>query len=129
MNRTARKLFSSDDDAIEFLEDYGLNEARARMLKESGRVLESAEVHAEEGDMVKAVETLAASAVHNSHHVRPTIKYLLAGLWQGLTLGVLPTSASIASELLGFADKLDRRAMTKQEVNEASCSHPFSWRA
>jgi hypothetical protein len=125
MNRAARSLFSSEEDAIEFLEDYDMDEARAQMLKESGRVLESAEVHANEGDLLKAVETLTASAVHNDTHVRPTIEYLLAGLWRGLTFGVPPTSTPIVSELLVFASKLDRRAMTKQEVEEASHSHPF----
>jgi hypothetical protein len=109
------------------LEDYDLGEARAEMLKESGRVVESAEIHAKEGDMLKAIETLTASAVHSDENVRPTIEYLLTGLWRGLTFGVLPTSTPIVSELLGFVDKLDRRAMTKQEADEVSYSHPFNW--
>lgn len=116
-------MFSSEKDALEFLEDYDLDEARAEMLKESGKVLESARVHAEEGDMLKAVETLTSSAVHNVDHARPTIEYLLTGLWRGLTFGVLPTSTPIVPELLGLADRLDRTAMTKQEIDEASHSH------
>ena len=129
MSRAARNLFSSDADALEFLEDYDLDEARAEILKGSGRVLESAGIHAQEGDMLKAVETLTASDVHSVDHVRPTIEYLLTGLWRGFTFGVLPTSTPIVSELLGLADRLDRRAMTKQEVDEVSCSHPFNGRA
>lgn len=129
MKRAARDLFSSDEDAIEFLEDYDLDEARAEMLKDSGRVLESAEIHANEGDMLKAVETLATSSVHNDDRARPMIEYLLAGLWRGLTFGVLPTSTPIVLELLQFADKLDRTAMTKQEADEASRSHIFIWQA
>lgn len=104
-----------------------MDDARAKMLKESGRVLESAEIHANEGDMLKAVETLTDSAVHNGEHARTTIEYLLAGLWRGLTFGVLPTSTPIVSELLALASKLDRRAMTKQEVDEVSHFHSFSW--
>lgn len=106
-----------------------MDEARAEMLKGSGRVLESAEIHANEGDMLKAVETLTTSAANNDDHVRPMIEYLLTGLWRGLTFGKPPTSTPIVSELLGFADKLDRSAMTKQEINEASYSRPFSWHA
>lgn len=127
MNRAARNLFSSDEDAIHFLEDYDLDEARVKMLKKLGRVVECAKIHAKEGDMLTAVETLTASAVHNDDRARPTIEYLLAGLWQGLTFGRDPGSAPIVSELLRFADKLDRGAMTKKEVDEASCSHQFSW--
>ena len=115
-------MFSSEEDALEFLEDYDLDEARAEMLKESGRVLESARVHAKEGDMLKAVETLIASDVRSVDHVRPTIEYLLTGLWRGLTFGMLPSSTPIVSELLGFAGRLDRSAMTQQEVDEARLS-------
>jgi len=119
-------LFPTEKDALEFLEDYDLDDARAKMLKESGRVLESAVIHAKEGDMLKAVETLSTSeTVSSVDHVRPTIEYLLAGLWRGLTFGVLPTSTSIFSDLLGLVDRLDRSAMTKQEVDEASHSHPL----
>lgn len=122
MIRAARDLFSSDEDALEFLEDYDLDEARAEMLKESGKVLESAGIHANEGNMLKAVETLTASADQNVDHERPAIEYLLTGLWQGLTFGALPTSTPIVLDLLGLADKLDRSVMTQQEVDEASPS-------
>jgi hypothetical protein len=64
-------LFSSDEDALEFLEDYDMDEARAEMLKESGRDLESAGIHAKEGDMLKAVEILTASEVQSADHARP----------------------------------------------------------
>ena len=36
MTRAARNLFPSDKDALKFLEDHGLDEAHAEMLKESG---------------------------------------------------------------------------------------------
>jgi hypothetical protein len=117
-------LFPSEEDALEFLEDYDLDEARAEMLKGSGRVLESAGIHAKEGDMLKAVETLTTST-HRVEHVRPTIEYLLTGLWRGLTFGVPPASTPIVSELLGLADRLDGNAMRKQEADEVSPFHPF----
>ena len=92
-----------------------------------GRVLKSAEIHTNEGNMLKAVETLATSAVYNDYHAQPMIEYLLAGLWWGLTFGVLPTCIPIVLELLQFRDKFDRMVMTKQEANEASCFHLFIW--
>ena len=90
------------------------------MLKESGKVLESARIHAEEGDMLKAVETLTTSTVQSVDHVRPAIEYLLTGLWRSLTIGAPPSSTPIVSELLGLATRLDRDAMTQQEADEAS---------
>ena len=109
-----------------FLEDHDLNEARAEMLKESGRVLESAGIYAKEGDLLKAVVTLTTPAAHSVDHGRQMTEYLLTGLWQGLPFGVLPTSIPIVSELLGLGDRLDRSAMAKQEVDEVNSSHPFN---
>ena len=90
------------------------------MLKGSGKVLESAEIHAKEGDMLKAVETLTTCTIQSVDHIRRAIEYLLTGLWQGLTFGALPTSTPIVSELLGLVDRLSRSAMSQQEVDEAS---------
>ena len=113
-------MFRTDEDALEFLDDYDLDEARAKMLKESGNILESARIHAKKGDMLKAVETLTASTILGVDRVRPTIEYLLTGLRRGLTLEMLPTSAPAVPGLLGFVDRLDRSAMTEQEANEVS---------
>jgi len=125
VGRAALKLFPSEVEALEFLEDYDLDEARAELLVQLGRVLTAAEIHAKNGNMLKAVKILTASA-HRVDHVRPTIEYLLTGLWRGLTFGVLPTSDSIASKLLVLAVWLDESAMTEQEVDEACLSRLFN---
>ena len=75
--------------------------------------------------MLKAVETLTASTVHSVDHMRPAIEYLLTGLWRGMTFGA-PTPGPTVSELLGFVGKLERSAMTKQQVNEVSLPYPFN---
>ena len=110
------------EDALEFLEDYDLDEARAKLLVKLGKILKAAGIHAKNGNMLKAVEVLNASGCRVDH-VRPSIEYLLTGLWRDLTLGVLPTSNSIASKLFALADRLERSAMTKQEVDEVCVSH------
>ena len=125
MNRTALKLFSSEEDALEFLEDYGLDEARVKVLEEFGRIPEAADIHAKNGDILKAVEMLTASAAHNVDHVRPAIELVLTGLRRDLTLDVLPTSNPIVPKLLRFANWLGKNVMMKQEVDEVSPSHPF----
>jgi len=127
LTRAALKLFSSEEDPLEFLEDYGLDEARVKLLEELGRIPEAADIHAQNGDILKAVGMLTASAVHNSDHVRPAIKLVLAGLRRDLTLGALPTPNPITPKLLGFANRLDKGVMTKRDIDEVSSFHPFNW--
>lgn len=117
-------MFPSGEDALKFLEDYDLDEARVSLLEELGRILEAADIHAKNGDILKAAEILTASATHNVDHVRPAIEFILTGLRRDLTLGVLPTYHSVVSDLLWFADRLDKSAMMEQEVDEVSLSHP-----
>jgi len=107
------------EDALEFLEDYDLDEARVKLLMELGRVTKAAAIHAKNGNILKAVEILTASGL-SVDHVRHAIEYLLTGLRRSLTLGVLPASNSTASKLLVYADKLDEGAITEQEANEVS---------
>ena len=124
MSRAALKLFPSEEDALEFLEDHGLDEAHIKLLRELGRILEAARIHAGNGDVLKAVEMLTAPTARNVDHMRPTIEYVLTGLRQGLTLEVPPTSSPTVSKLLVFADRLDKSAMTGQEVNEVNLFRP-----
>jgi hypothetical protein len=112
------------EDALEFLEDYELDEARLKVLMELGRVTKAAAIHVKNGNIVKAVEILTAST-RSVDHMRPAIEYLLTGLRQSLTFGVLPASSPTASKLLVYADQLDKGAMTEQETEEVCPSYPF----
>lgn len=103
-----------------------LDDAHVALLIDSGRIREAAEIHARNGNMLEAVEILTTSA-HSVDHVRPTIEYLLTGLRQSLTFGVLPTPSSIASRLLVIADQLDKSAVTEGEIDEVGHSHSFNW--
>ena len=121
-------MFPSEEDALEFLEDHSLDEARIKLLRDLGRILEAAQVHAGNGDILKAVEMLTTPTARNVDHMRPTIEYVLTGLRQGFTLEVPPTSSPTVSKLLVLADRLDKSAMTGQETNEVSLFHPFDLR-
>ena len=118
-------MFPSKEDALQFLEDYDLDEARVKLLEELGSILEAARIHAKNGDLFRAAEILTTSA-HSVDHARPAIKYLLTGLWRNSTIGVLPTSDPISLKLLRLGDRLDKSAMTKQEVDEVCRSCPFN---
>ena len=112
-----------------FLENNrDLDEARVKLLIDLGRILEAAGVHAQNGNMLKAVEILAVPATYSVDHVRPTIEYLLTGLRRSLTLGILPASSPIASKLLARTDRLEKSAMTAQEVDEVSPSRTLDRR-
>ena len=76
----ALNLFPSKEDALEFLEEYGMDEARIKLLIELGRIPEAAGIHAKNGDVLKAIEMLSAPTVHGVDHVRLMIEHLLAGL-------------------------------------------------
>ena len=119
-------MFPSQEDALKFLEDQNLDEARAKLLQELGRIPEAAAIHAKNGDMLKALKVLSAPASCSVDHARQMIEYLLTGLRRSLTLGAPPASSLIASGLLLHAARLDKSIMTKQETDEASPSHPFS---
>ena len=106
------------------MEDHNLDEARIKLLIDLGRIVEAAAVHAKNGDMLKAVMLLSAPATYSVDHVRPMINHLLAGLRQGLTLGVPPTSNPMTSKLLVRADQLDKTAMTDKELDEVSFYPP-----
>ena len=122
-------MFPSKEDALEFLEEYGLDEACIELLIELGRIPEAAEIHVKNGDVLKAVEMLSMPAAHGVDHIRPMIEYLLTGLRRGLTLGVLPSSSPVTSKLLVLADRLDKTTMTAQEADEVSPSHQINLRA
>jgi hypothetical protein len=121
VNRAALKLFESAEDALEFLQDYDMDEARVKLLKGLGRVPEAAEIHAKNGDVLKAAEMLTTSTAHSLNYVRPTAEHILTGLRQDFTIGVLPSSG--ASKLLALADQLEKGALPKGKVDEASSSH------
>ena len=123
MNRAALNLFPSTEAALEFLEEYDLDEARCKLLVDMGKVLKAAGIHVKNGNMLKAVETLITSA--HVDHVRPAIGYLFTGLWRGSALGALPASNPTILKLLRLGHRLDKSAMTEQEVDEVCIFRPL----
>ena len=119
-------MFHSEGDALDFLEDYGLDEARAKLLEKMDRIPEVADIHARNGDTLKAAQILVTSAVRNTDHARPATELLLTELRKRLTLGVSPASNPVISDLLRLTYRLDRNTITKQEADEVSLSHSFS---
>jgi len=112
-------LFSSDEDALVFLEDYDLDEARATMLQSRGKALEAAEAHAKDGRVLEAVEVLLKRSTPSVEESRMAIRYVLTGLWKRMSFGVrFCRSDTTASNLLEVSFRLDSSVMTKDQVDE-----------
>lgn len=120
-------MFPSKDEALEFLEDWDLDEARIKLLLEQNRILEASAVHAGKGDVLKAVEMLSTVTARDVDVVRRMVKYLLTGLRPGFTLETTPSSFdSTISRLLVLADQLDKATVAEQGFDEVGTSHPLN---
>lgn len=112
-------MFSSDEDALVFLEDYDLDEARATMLRSRGKVLEAAEAHARDGRVLEAVEVLLECSTPSVEESKMAIRYVLTGLWKRMSFGVrFCRSDTTTSNLLEISFRLDSSVMTKDQVDE-----------
>lgn len=113
------QLFSSDEDALVFLEDYDLDEARATMLRSRGKTLEAAEAHAKDGRILEAVGVLLEHPAPSIEESKMAIRYVLAGLWKRMSFGMgFRRSDTITATLLEISFRLDPSAMTEDEVDE-----------
>ncbi|KZT08921.1 uncharacterized protein LAESUDRAFT_675409 [Laetiporus sulphureus 93-53] len=89
--RQARELFESDEEALEYMDDLGLDVAQADLLKELGRVAEAAKLHLEEGRPLEAIKLFLADMESKSSKQQAS-RCMLEGLWRGLSFGVTPGS-------------------------------------
>lgn len=113
--RQARELFPSDEKALEYMDDYGLDIARATLLEELGRFAEAAELHLAEGRTLEAIRAFLKDSQH-PESVRRASQCLLDGLWRSLSFGLSCRSDSIGSdlplqELLRLSTSLDATSL------------------
>lgn len=94
----ATKLFDTLDDALEFMEDYGFDVARATLLERDGRLTEAAELHLVEGRLLQAIELLMQDWENENSRQRAE-ECILSGLWGYLSFGVTPKEGYEQSDL------------------------------
>lgn len=112
-------MFSSEEDALDFLENYDLDEARATMLQSRGKPLEAAEAHAKEGRVLEAVEVLLERDAPSIEESKSAIHYVLAGLWKRMSFGIrFRKSDAATTSLLHISSRLDPSEMTADQVDE-----------
>ncbi|TFK88273.1 hypothetical protein K466DRAFT_598787 [Polyporus arcularius HHB13444] len=115
--KKARELFETDDEALEYMDDYGLDIARATFLEDIGRYADAAEVHFAEGNTLEAIRLLTLDRM-NDTSMRRALQCVLDGLWSNLGYGI-----AITDELLktnGTVAKLLRLADGLQDVGTDS---------
>ncbi|KAJ7051208.1 hypothetical protein C8F01DRAFT_1237408 [Mycena amicta] len=116
----AQDLFDSFEEQLEYLEDRGLDVARATLLVDLGRYSDAAEVHLEEGRAFEAIKLFLRDRT-NETAIRRGIECVLQGLWQRISFNVVPSqSDEVVTTLLRFASQVDISVLPERHRNELS---------
>ncbi|KAI0757657.1 hypothetical protein C8Q80DRAFT_1092486 [Daedaleopsis nitida] len=114
----ARALFEDDEEALEYMDDYGLDASRATLLERLGRFSEAAECCLQEGERLKAIELLVRD--HSQLSTTRAAECILDGLWQLLSLCTPEEhwQNDMIPDLLGQFELLDRTWVDDNALNE-----------
>ncbi|KAJ7139425.1 hypothetical protein C8R44DRAFT_764441 [Mycena epipterygia] len=116
----AYALFSSYEEALEYLEDRGLDIAHATLLESLGRFSDAAEVHLEEGRTFDAIKLFLRDP-SDERLIRRGIQCVLQGLWQRISFATSPDEEdSSVSLLLTSATKAEASFLSDHDRNEIS---------
>ncbi|KAI0770957.1 hypothetical protein BD413DRAFT_613484 [Trametes elegans] len=93
----ARELFDGDNDMLEYMDDYGLDSARALFLEQVGRYEDAAELHLSQGNTFEAIRLLTLDK-ENIQAVQRAMRCLLDGLWRHLPFGTVVNQALLLND-------------------------------
>ncbi|KAL5535095.1 hypothetical protein ACEPAF_3188 [Sanghuangporus sanghuang] len=116
----AVETFDSHENALEFLEDFGLDVARAMVLEKFGRIHEAADLLFTEGQSEKAVRLLLEDTQsHDS--LRRAVDYLLTGLWNRYPFGGGVRQQDVGSRNpLQLVQEIDRTNLSEEVIAEVN---------
>ncbi|KAH9919768.1 uncharacterized protein BXZ73DRAFT_104876 [Epithele typhae] len=122
--KKARALFETDEEALEYMDDFGLDIARASLLEDMGKFADAADVHFAEGNVLEAIRLLSLDT-DNTASTRKAFDCLLEGLWQRLSLGAIISdddlkSSGIVTKLLRLSDGLPITGVDENIRNEVT---------
>ncbi|TDL28963.1 hypothetical protein BD410DRAFT_818373 [Rickenella mellea] len=107
----AAQLFSTHDEALEYMEDYCADSDRAAFLEAIGRNNEAAELHLSEGRTLEAIRLLLADRTTADRAIR----CILDGLWARFPLGAHPDiHDATVDQLLAFGERVDKKYVTPE---------------
>jgi hypothetical protein len=82
-------LFSSDEEALEFIEEYDFIDARVVLLTKLGRRGKAADLYIPEGRKLEAIQLLLDD-LGDSHSIHRGMGYILSGLWEIFSMAITP---------------------------------------
>ncbi|KAJ6577097.1 hypothetical protein B0H10DRAFT_1963249 [Mycena sp. CBHHK59/15] len=116
----ANELFSSYEEALEYLEDRGLDVAHATLLESLGRFSDAAELHLEEGRTFEAIK-LFLHDQNSEDSMRRGIQCILQGLWQRISFAMMPDEQDPSiSRLLALAATAEVSLLSQSDLDEIS---------
>ncbi|KAK7064824.1 UvrD-like helicase ATP-binding domain-containing protein [Favolaschia claudopus] len=114
----AHALFSSYEEALEYLEERGLDVAHATLLESLGRYSDAAEVHLEEGRTLEAIKLFLRER-DSEESIRRGAECILQGLWRKISFAVSPDMEDPSLlQLLDFATKAEALTLSENQRNE-----------
>jgi hypothetical protein len=115
-------LFSSDDDALEFMKRYKLDQARITFLIKLGKRSEAADLCRSIGQKVEGIEILLQSTEDNFLR-RCGFQYILSGLWENLCICITQekrkTARRAATGLLALMPQVKYTLLDSNDHEEA----------
>nr|GAT46622.1 predicted protein [Mycena chlorophos] len=119
----AKDLFDSFEEQLEYLEDRGLDDARASLLESLGRYSDAAQVHLEEGRTVEAIKLFLRDLTDDAS-VRRGIDCVLQGLRDRITFNVVPSpDDEVVNMLLNLSAQVADSPLPLRQRNELLMFH------
>jgi hypothetical protein len=113
-----RDLFSSDDDALEFMKQYKLDQPRIAFLIKLGKRSEAADLCRSIGRKLEAIEILLQSTEDN-FLMRRGFQYILSGLWENLCICITREKRKTARQAaIGLLDLMPQVKYTLLDSND-----------
>ncbi|KAJ7671910.1 hypothetical protein B0H17DRAFT_1141332 [Mycena rosella] len=111
----AGRLFERHEEALEYLEDRGLNVERAALLELLQNLSEAAEIHLNEGRTSKAIALFI-----QDHNTDRASECILQGLWEKFSFAVVPAQDPAVVHLLELASRIDVSLLSLSNRDEIS---------
>ncbi|KAL5534681.1 hypothetical protein ACEPAG_1145 [Sanghuangporus baumii] len=121
----AVESFDSHEDALVFLEDIGLDVARAMVLEKFGRIHEAADLLFAEGQSKQAVQLLLKDA-KNRDSLRRAVEYILRSSWKRYSFVVdTRQQGDRCQNLLPLMRDVDKTEFPEETIREIDMFEAF----
>jgi hypothetical protein len=124
MRRKAIDLFSSNEEALTYAEEYDLDVAKVTLLQQAERYAEAAEVRMAEGRSCEGIRVFL-DHLADENCTRRGIICALQALWKHLSFGVLPTvvrSNTVLEQWIELATRVDPAFTSVSDCDEVCTS-------